>query len=117
MEHVLTSYYRLPDGWEQPTASESEVGDTGFFQFGSKIVCYGASDSGVSSEAARAKSFDALKNVRRNGSNIYLPFNISRVIENLRFEHYVKQFAPPPETFLNHSAVRKAYYSVREILP
>jgi hypothetical protein len=117
MEHVLTSYYRLPDGWEQPTASESEVGDTGFFQFGSKIVCYGASDSGVSSEASKAKSFDALKNVRRNGSNIYLPFNISRVIENLRFEHYVKQFAPSPKKLLNHIAVRKAYYSVREILP
>ena len=72
------------------------MGDSGFFQFGSKIVCYGISNSGVSHRASSAKAFDALKSVRRNGSEIYLPFNISRVIENLRFEHYVKQFAPPP---------------------
>ena len=117
MEQILTSYYRLPDGWEQPTPSETEVGDSGFFQFGSKIVCYGISNSGVSDRASSAKAFDALKSVRRNGSEIYLPFNISRVIENLRFEHYVKQFAPPPKNFLNHVFVRKAYYSVREILP
>ncbi len=118
MDHILTSYYRLPDGWErQPAKSESAVGENGFFQFGSKIVCYGASNSGVSSEAASASEFDALKSVRRNGSDIYLPFDISRVIENLRFEHYVNQFAAPPKKLLNRVFVRKAYYSVRELLP
>lgn len=117
MEHVLTSYYRLPEGWEQAMPSESEVGVTGFFQFGSKIVCYGASNTGVAKEATSAKSFDALKSVRRNGSDIQLPFNIARVIENLRLEHYVKQFASPPKKFVNHAVVRKAYYSVREALP
>ena len=117
MEHTLTSYYRLPEGWEQPTPSESKVGETGFFQFGSKIVCYGESDSGVAAKATSAKEFDALKSVRRNGSAIQLPFNISRVIANLRLEHYVKEFAPAPNKLVNHAFVREAYYSVRELLP
>ncbi len=117
MEHTLTSYYRLPEGWEQPTPSESKVGETGFFQFGSKIVCYGESDSGVAAKATSAKEFDALKGVRRNGSAIQLPFNISRVIANLRLEHYVKELAFPAKKLVDQAFVREAYYSVRELLP
>ena len=117
MEHTLTSYYRLPEGWEQPVSSETKVGEAGFFQFGSKIVCYGESESGVAAEPTDARAFDASKSVRRNGSTIHLPFNISQVIENLLFEHYVKQFSPVSKKLINHDFVREAYYAVRKLLP
>jgi hypothetical protein len=116
MEHVLTGYYRPPESWEGLTPSESGLWNNGFFQFGSEIVCYGASNSGVSTEVATIKRSDASKSVRRNGSYVHMPFDLSRVIENLRLEHYVKQF-PPPTKFANRVFVRKTYYSVREMLP
>jgi hypothetical protein len=117
MNHVLTSYYRLPEGWEQPTSTDAGLGATGFFQFGSKNVCYGESHSGVAQEAGNAKAFDALRNVRRNGANVHLPFDISRVIENLRLEHYVEHLATPSRKIVDHALIRKVYYSLREFMP
>jgi len=117
MDHVLTDYYRLPHDWETPGASEPPVGEVGFFKFGSKIVCYGSSEFGVAAQAERADSFDAAQGVRRHGSDIRLPFNISQVIENLRREHYVKQWNPERKKIVNHPVTRNAYYVVRDLLP
>jgi hypothetical protein len=116
-QHVLTSYYRLPDGWETASSPDARIGETGFFQFGSKIVCYGESESGVAPNSSEASVFDAAKGVRTNGSDIYLPFNISRVIENLRLEQYVKEMNSTSPGILHHPITRKAYYSIRELLP
>jgi hypothetical protein len=116
-QHVLTSYYRLPAGWETETSSREKIGEAGFFQFGSKIVCFGESESGVTPRSSDASTFDAAKGVRRNGSDIYLPFNISKVIENLRLEQYVKEISANSHGILHHPVTRKAYYSIREMLP
>ena len=117
MDHVLTDYYRLPNEWEAPVAPESPGGEVGFFKFGSKIVCYGSSELGVAAQAERAYLFDAAKGVRREGSGIRLPFNVSQVIENLRREHYVKQWNPERKKIVNHPMTRNAYYIVRDLLP
>ena len=117
MASVLTDYYRLPEDWITPAASEIAPGDTGFFRFGSKIICYGSSASGVAPDSGRAKSFDALKDVRRNGSEIHLPFSISQVIDNLRKEHYVTQFGSQNKSLGNRQVVRNAYYYLRHFLP
>src|ERR1017187_8389677 len=116
MRSVLSDYYRLPDHWDA-SDTVAPIGDAGFFRFGSKIVCYGNSESGVASSSARTRRFDALKSVRRTGSEIQLPFNISEVIENLRREHYVKQLSPEPKRIGNHPLARNAYYFWRHFLP
>ncbi len=116
MKDVITSYFRLPDGWEKPAGSTIGLGATGFFQFGSKIVCYGRSNSGVASEPANSKAFDALKNVRVDAGNVHLPFDISSVIENLRFENYAKDLTSRSHMSV-HAVVRKAYYAIREFMP
>ena len=117
MEHILTDYYRLPEDWEPWVAPEPPAGETGFFKFGSKIVCYGRSELGVAANAEQAGSFDAAKGVRRTGSVIRLPFSIAQVVENLRREHYVKQWNPDQKKIVNHPVTRKAYYVVRDLLP
>jgi hypothetical protein len=117
MDSVLTDYYRLPIDWEAPPNQEVAVGNAGFFRFGSKVICYGSSASGVAPDSAHAKSFDALKSVRFNGSEIHLPFNISQVIENLRREHYVKQWGPRTNNIGSNPVIRKTYYFFRHFLP
>lgn len=98
-------------------SSEAKLGEAGFFQFGSKIVCFGESEVGVAPRPTEAKTFDASNKVQRNGSTIYLRFDISQVIENLLFERYVNQFGPASKRFVNHTFVREAYYSIRKLLP
>lgn len=117
MNRVLTDYYRLPLDWEAPLSEESSANGVGFFKFGSKIVCYGGSEFGVASQVEGAESFDAANHVRRVASNIHLPFSISEVIENLRREHYVKQWNPDRKKIVNHPVTRKAYYIFRDLLP
>jgi hypothetical protein len=117
MGPVLSDYYRLLDHWGVSDSAHSPIGHTGFFRFGSKIVCYGNSESGVASDSAAARSFDALKSVRRTGTEICLPFNISEVIDNLRREHYVKQLKLESDRIGNYPSVRKAYYFCRHFLP
>src|ERR1700722_2364221 len=117
MPSVLSDYYRLPDHWGPGDSVHSPIGDTGFFHFGSKIVCYGSSKSGIASDSASAQSFDALKSVRRPGAEIYLPCDISGVIDNLRREHYVKQLRLEPARIGNYPSVRKVYYFSRNFLP
>ena len=116
MGSVLSDYFRVPDHWEASEAAHP-TGDAGFFRFGSEIVCYGNSESGVASDWGKARSFDALKGVRRTGEEVRLPFDISEVVENLRREHYVKQLAPERRRVGNHPLVRSAYYFCRHFLP
>ena len=116
MRSVLSAYYRLPDQWGTSDHVNS-VGQTGFFRFGSKIICYGNSESGVAPQSDNAQSFDALKSVHREGSEIHLPFDISEVIENLRREHYVKQLSPESKRIGHSRIIRNAYYFCRHLLP
>jgi hypothetical protein len=117
MQSAIMDYYRLPMDWDVAPDEQLTLGDTGFFRFGSKIICYGRSESGVASELASASSFDASKNVRFNGSEIHLPFNISQVIDNLRREHYVEQWGPQTRNLSHHPVVRNIYYFLRHVLP
>jgi hypothetical protein len=117
MDNVLTDYYRLPNDWESLPISESSSGEVGFFKFGPKIVCYGNSSLGVAEQAERADLFDAAKGVAVEGSRVRLPFSVPQVIENLRREHYVKQWNPDRNKIVNHPVTRNAYYVVRDLLP
>jgi len=117
MDSILTDYYRLPVDWETSPDQPVTLGNTGFFRFGSKIICYGSSESGVAPNSAHAKRFDALKSVRLDGSEIYLPFNISQVIDNLRREHYVEEWGPHARNLGDHPVIRKIYYFSRHFLP
>jgi hypothetical protein len=117
MGSALIDYFRLPVDWNLSSDQQLTLGDAGFFRFGSKIICYGRSEAGVTPDPSQAKSFDALKSVRLNGSEIHLPFNISQVIDNLRREHYVGQWGPHTRNLGNHPVIRKTYYFFRHFLP
>jgi hypothetical protein len=112
-------YYRLPADWLAGTSTNGDcaIGDAGFFRFGIDNVCYGRCRSGVAADVAGSRSFDALREVRLEGTKIRLPFDFSEVIENLRLERYRHKIAPGRETLATSEAVRKVYYLLRDCFP
>lgn len=116
---TLIDYYRLPI---ESLASisltvASTPGDPGFFQFGSKSICYGRCQSGVAADVAGSRDFDASKYVCCDGTKIQLPFDFAEVIKNLRLEHYREKMTRGVEIFAASEPIRKLYYLIREGLP
>jgi hypothetical protein len=114
---ALRDYFRI----SVPATNLWEIGGSqyppGFFRFGPETVCYGTSAGGTSPEFDSAESFDALKLTKPNGAGTYVPFDFSSVIENLRAERYLPHLASAKRGFARNPYVRKAYYSVRGLLP
>jgi len=98
------------------TTGDGTSGDSGFFQFGRNNICYGRCQSGAATTVADSRKFDALKDVRCDGTTIQFPFSFTEVVENLRLEHYRQEMVRGREIFASES-VRELYYLVRGSLP
>jgi hypothetical protein len=83
----LSDFYRCAD-IPFPAVSSSLSPTSGFFRFGSDVVCYGQS-SGETRSRSTESLFDASQHVQRNGHRLVLPFDPTQVIDNLRYESYV----------------------------
>jgi hypothetical protein len=117
MMKALSDYYRIPESLFGRASTADASGDPGFFRFGPDAICYGRCASGVSTGIANAGRYDALKNVRLSGPDVYLPFDPSQIVENLRREEYVENLVPGRERFVTQEWILKAYYFVRALLP
>jgi hypothetical protein len=114
---TLFDYYRVPECMLGRVLAAKPSGETGFFRFGPKAICYGQSASGVATRVEDAGLHDALKSTHINGADIHLPFNLTQVIESLRREHYVQSLLPAREKLVTQEWMLGTYYFVREILP
>ena len=115
---TLLDYYRMPgDRLTCTTTADCASGGIGFFQFGINNICYGRSQSGVAADVAGSGQFDALRDVRREGTTIRLPFDFNEVVENLRLERYRQKIAPGREILATSEPVRKIYYLLRDCFP
>jgi hypothetical protein len=114
---ALLDYYRVPESLVGHVVTSASSGDAGFFRFGHQAICYGQSSSGVAAKIENADLFDASKNVRLNGSELHLPFDPARVIDNLRRELYIEHLVPGRERFVTQEWLLKTYYFVRAVLP
>jgi hypothetical protein len=115
---TLLDYYRIPPeslGGISLTV-DSGSGDSGFFQFGAKNICYGRCKSGTAADVAGSREFNASKDVRRDDT-IQLSFDFTEVVENLRLERYRQKKIQSMETFAESEPVRKLYYFIRKCLP
>jgi len=74
-------------------------------------------DDIISADIASSERFDALKDVRLEGSTVHLPFSVTEVIDNLRLERYEKKLVPRREWLVAHELIQETYYFVRELLP
>jgi hypothetical protein len=115
--HTLSDYYRVPEGLLGRVGTANPAGDTGFFRFGSQVICFGQCASGVSTRIENSALHDASQDIACRESGIHLPFDPAQVIDNLRKEYYEPSLTPGRERMVTQEWVLNAYYSVRGILP
>jgi hypothetical protein len=117
MTRILSEYYRSPLISRTVSSDRDGKNATGFFRFGTDIVCYGECSSGAAPDIQAAADFDASKATTVSESEIRLPFDILDVVENLRREHYVKQLSFGQSGLTHNMLIRNAYYRLRAFLP
>jgi len=117
MSNILSEYYRTPLVSAAVYPCAGPENGTGFFRFGGDVVCYGECSSGVAADVQASAHFDASRAMVIANSEIRLPFDISKIIDNLRIERYVGQSSSGRKRFAQHPLIREGYYSVRELLP
>ena len=117
MIETLSDYYRIPESALGSVLGADASGDTGYFRFGPEVICYGQCKSGVATKVENAGLYDAHNNVQIDGADIHLPFDLTRIVENLRRERYVPGLTPGREKLITQEWMLKAYYFLRGSLP
>jgi len=117
MSNIFSEYYRTPLVSPAVDPGAGRENGAGFFRFGADVVCYGECSSGVAADVQASADFYASKAMVIAYSEIHLPFDISKIIDNLRRERYVKQLDSGRKGFTQHALTRQVFYSVRELLP
>ncbi len=75
---------------------------------------------GVSRDASdlpHSGQFDVLKNIPSDGTQSELPSDFTKIIDDLRLEHYRRNIASRNEMFAASEPARRLYYFIREVLP
>ncbi len=109
----ISDHYRCSPGLPSLDVSGGLREENGFFRFG-KTVCYGQA-AGLTQPTFDEPLFDASQQVQCSRSSILLPFDVSQVLDNLRYERYVQQ--PKNLRWLEQSWAKDIYYRLRPMLP
>jgi hypothetical protein len=86
----------------------------GYFQFGPSVICYGQTIGNTSAIVCK-HLWDASQHVGNQGRTFVLPFDLTQVVDSLRYERYVKQSSQC--WWLEEQWVKNIYYILRPLLP
>jgi hypothetical protein len=111
MNRYFLDYFRCPESLADFRLTGEISNDAGFFNWGSRIICYGRSANGFRARRADDFLFDTSEDVLVQNSGVELPFDPSEVVENLVRERYSAHFRDPSP--LSNRIVRKLYYFLR----
>lgn len=109
----LAEYYRCPDEYCSFARLGALSEQPGFFKFRHDTICYGRYAGRQPAFRADQQQFDAFRDLEIMNGTVYLPFDPSEVVENLRLETY----APDWRSHFPHSALAAMYYFLRPFLP
>lgn len=115
MNEYVTQYYRCPERYIKLAIIGPFSKEEGFFRFGDEGLCYGQLARGTPSPTPNGKICDVKRYASHNNGVTYLPFDVTQVVENFRFELYAKN-SRIDESFLG-SMQNKTYYLLRPLLP
>src|SRR5438270_6911682 len=85
---VLIEQYRCSEAFLPLAVQDHLSDDTGFFQFGPEVICYGKSSTGYRTPEVEPALYDVSKDVTVSRSEVWLPFDPTQTISNLRLERY-----------------------------
>jgi len=115
MNNSLVDYYRCPERYARFAVKTPLSDESGYFRFRESTVCYGKCDGARPTAAPLETLQDAYLETTVNDGNLFLPFDLNEVSGNLRYELYAKSGSARDSGM--QSAVNRAYYFVRPILP
>jgi hypothetical protein len=113
----LVAFYRCPANFPNFNLAGELASERGYFSFGKSTTCFGRSSVGSLAMAAGNGLRDLSRLAKSDCSTVYLPFNPTEIIDNLRLERYATNGYAGHRSILSSRAIRRAYYSVRPILP
>jgi hypothetical protein len=114
---ALLDQYKCPEAVAEYGLSGELSEDSGYFAFGPGTICHGQCASGYRSTRPTPPLYDAAHDVKTVESNLYLPFDATKVVDGLRNERYVSENVRRASRRFTRRVVRKAYYTLRPLLP
>src|ERR1700676_2743315 len=112
MTNCLTEYYRCPSRYEKFAVAGQLSEASGYFCFGDNTV-YGRCCELRPADAPTGPLWNAAQGVHSEAGTTYLPCDLAQVVDSLRNELYVEEWA----SGRLKSAIASAYYLVRPVLP
>lgn len=109
---ALRERYRCPEEFLDIVCTEPLSSDVGYFHFGPEITCYGRSRSESRGRNPQSTAYDAITDVKIQGTKLRLPFNPAEVIDDLRLERYAGQHRTE-RSFKR--LLKELYYHVRPL--
>jgi hypothetical protein len=111
---ALVDHYRCPAEFVKMSLVGELSADSGYFRFGPNI-CYGQSSSGSRSRVIADGLHDTGSAVIAAGDHLGIPFDPSKVVDNLRWERYAADSGM--EHVLRLELRQRFYYSFRRFMP
>jgi hypothetical protein len=112
MRDCLKHYFRCPDGMTRFATREPLSSQSGYFQFGRNVNCYGQYCT-IPLEIAGNTSDQSWHDIEIKNGTVHLPFDPDAVLDNLRYELYVENWRAEKPL----SALAELYYLIRPLLP
>ena len=113
MNNHLLEYYRCPEEYAQFISPSDPAGDSTYFRYGQDVICYGAFGKRPLVKSPAGDLYDASEDVSVEAGRIYLPFDPSAIIDNLRCEKYVDDWRQDSAL----ASIAEIYYWLRPLLP
>jgi hypothetical protein len=110
---AFVDYYRCPESYAPFVPSEASCQGSGYFRFGSDVICYGHCYGGRPAKRNTDELFEAMKGVTAVENKLLLPFNPSEIATNLRYERYI---SPEDGESISGTLIQNTYYLVRPLL-
>jgi hypothetical protein len=113
VNQAFLDYYRCPGRFADFRSLDGQHrnGHSGYFCFGSDLICYGSVVQGRHEVDAHLP--DIASEIRIEGSTCLLPFDPTEIADNFRWERYVNIHHKPAWKEL----IRDVYYYLRPALP
>ncbi|MEQ1474658.1 MAG: hypothetical protein ABLQ96_12590 [Candidatus Acidiferrum sp.] len=117
MNQAFRAHFRCPDSAAEFRLGGSLRKESGFFQFGEDIDCYGQSSAVTPSATYRIHLEGAPHALKLGERQITLPFDPDQIADNLRCETYTGQMRAENTVFGGNAVIRAMYYLGRPAFP
>jgi hypothetical protein len=116
MNRTFSDYFCCPEEFAKFETGSPLSRQSGFFEFGRGVVCYGQQAGGTPSKEVGGVLPDALPSVKVEGDRVLLPFDLAQVTANLRLERYLNTTDDRGNSLHAGNTSRRVYYFLRPML-